>query len=89
MKVFVKPAPAHPHHPAQYGDRIGLHLLPDEAEPQFDSLAKKAVVYSTDQRNTLTDNNLERWCVWYKWDDLGSLLPRRQIFGVDGNTVSH
>jgi hypothetical protein len=52
-------------------------------------ILKKAAVYSTDQRNTLTDNNLERWCVWYKWDDLGSLLPRRQIFGVDGNTVSH
>ncbi len=52
-------------------------------------ILKKAAVYSTDQRNTLTDNNLERWCVWHKWDDLGSLLPRRQIFGIDGNTVSH
>jgi transposase len=52
-------------------------------------ILKKAAVYSTDQRNTLTDNNLERWCVWHKWDDLGSRLPRRQIFGIDGNTVSH
>ena len=52
-------------------------------------ILKKAAVYSTDQRNTLTDNNLERWCVWHKWDDLGSLLPRRRIFGIDGNTVNH
>jgi len=64
-------------------------LLPDEVEPPLDSLAKKAVVYSTDQRNTLTDTNLERWCVWRKWDDPGSLLRRKQIFGIDGNMVNH
>ena len=64
-------------------------VFPDEPESLDASLAKKIRVYSTDQRNTLTDNNLERWCVWHKWDDLGSLLPRRRIFGIDGNTVSH
>jgi hypothetical protein len=48
-------------------------------------ILKKAAVYSTDQRNTLTDNILERWCVWHRWGGLGSLLPKRQIFGIDGN----
>jgi transposase len=48
-------------------------------------ILKKAAVYSTDQRNTLTDNILERWCVWHRWGGRGSLLPKRQIFGIDGN----
>ena len=45
FKVLIKTAPVDPHHLAQYGDRIGLHLLPDKAESHFDSLAKKAAAF--------------------------------------------
>src|SRR5512143_4126835 len=45
LQVIVKTAAADTHHPAKHRDGIGLHLLPDEAEPQFDSLAKKAVAF--------------------------------------------
>jgi hypothetical protein len=30
---------------------VSLHLLPDEVEPQFDSLAKKAVAFFKISRN--------------------------------------
>lgn len=45
MDKRIKPAPADSHHPAEQIDVIGLHLLPDEAESQFDSLAKKGAAF--------------------------------------------
>ena len=45
LDVLIETAPADPHHLAQHGDRIGLHLLPDKIESHFDSLAKKAAAF--------------------------------------------
>jgi hypothetical protein len=44
-QIIVKSAPAHPHDRTQHGYGIGLHLLPDKIESQFDSLAKKAAAF--------------------------------------------
>ena len=43
--MIVKPTPADFHHLTHQSDRIGLHLPPDEIEPQFDSFAKKAAAF--------------------------------------------
>jgi len=39
LQVIAKSASTDFHHPAQHGDRKGLHLLTDKAEPHFDSSA--------------------------------------------------